>query len=128
MEGSVAAVGVRPPASRASSTNDPRRLRLDVDMRSVDGRRFADIFDGLVQEFADADPARIRDIAILRFAAEKALAVGNFEDVVRLHNTIERKELRLRTILKVKRLERGSQPTAGLRGKLSLRYAKNGAP
>ena len=114
MEGSVA-VGVRAPASRASSTNHPRRLRLDVDMRSVDGRRFADIFDALAMEFADADPARIRDIAVLRFAAEKALAVGNFEDVVRLHNTIERKELRLRAILKVKRLERGSQPAEGLR-------------
>ena len=102
--------------SRASSTNDPRRLRLDVDMRSVDGRRFADIFDGLVgSEFAEADPARIRDIAVLRFAAEKALAVGNFEDVVRLHNTIERRESRLRAILKVKRLERGSQPAEGMR-------------
>jgi hypothetical protein len=127
MEGSVA-VGVRPPASRASSTNDPRRLRLDVDMRSVDGRRFADIFDGLAQEFADLDPAHIRDIAILRFAAEKALSVGNFEDVVRLHNTIERKESRLRTILKAKRLERGTQSPEGLRSKLSSRYAKGGAP
>jgi hypothetical protein len=121
MEGSEAA-GVRPPASRASSTNDPRRLRLDVDMRSVDGRRFADIFDALAMEFVDADPPRIRDVAILRFAAEKALAVGNFEDVVRLHNTIERKESRLRALLKVKRLERGTQPAAGLRSKLAGKY------
>jgi hypothetical protein len=86
--------------------NDPRRLARDVDMRSPDGKRFADIFDALALEFADADPARIRDIAILRFAAEKALAVGNFEDVVRLHNTVERKETRLRAMLKAKRLER----------------------
>jgi hypothetical protein len=75
-------------------------------MRSPDGKRFADLFDALALEFADADPARIRDIAVLRFAAEKALAVGNFEDVVRLHNTIERKESRLRVMLKAKRLER----------------------
>jgi hypothetical protein len=124
-----AAVGVRHPASRAGSTNEPRRLRADVDMRSVDGRRFADIFDGLVQEFADADPARIRDIAVLRFAAEKALSVGNFEDVVRLHNTIERKESRLRAILKVKRLERGTQSPEGLRDRLGSKYGvKGGAP
>jgi hypothetical protein len=108
---------------RASSTNDPRRLRLDVDMRSVDGRRFADIFDGLTLEFVDADPARIRDIAVLRFAAEKALDVGNFEDVVRLHNTIERKESRLRALLRVKRLERGSQAPEGLRSRLAGKYA-----
>jgi hypothetical protein len=127
MEGSVV-VGVRHPSARACSTNEPRRLRSDVDMRSVDGRRFADIFDALTLEFVGANPAPIRDIAVLRFAAEKALAVGNFEDVVRLHNTIERKESRLRTILKVKRLERGSEPPEGLRGKLSARYAKDGAP
>ncbi len=120
MEGSLA-IGVRHPSARAGSTNEPRRLRSDVDMRSVDGRRFADIFDGLVQEFgADTFPDRLRNIAVLRFAAEKALSVGNFEDVVRLHNTIERKESRLRAILKVKRLERGSQP---LRSQLAGKYA-----
>jgi len=106
-------------------TRDPRRLAPDVDMRSFDGRRFADIFDALTLEFPDAGPERIRDIAVLRFAAEKALDVGAFEDVVRLHNTIGRKESRLRVILKVKRLERGSQPE-GLRSKLSTRY--RGAP
>jgi hypothetical protein len=85
---------------------DPRRLARDVDMHSPDGQMFSRIYDALAVEFAGADPARIRDIAVLRFAAEKALAVGNFEDVVRLHNTIERKEMRLRAMLKAKRLER----------------------
>jgi hypothetical protein len=127
MEGSLA-IGVRHPSARAGSTNDPRRLRSAVDMRSVDGRRFADIYDMLALEFADADPARIRDIAVLRFAAEKALDVGNFEDVVRLHNTIERKEARLRVMLKAKRLERGSQPTVGLRARLQGKYTGGGAP
>jgi hypothetical protein len=121
MEGSVLD-GVRHPASRACSTNEPRRLRADVDMRSVDGRRFADIFDGLTLEFVGADPARLRDIAVLRFAAEKALAVGNFEDVVRLHNTIERKETRLRTALRLRRVD-GAGASASLRDKLSSRYA-----
>ena len=92
-------------------------------MRSADGSRFAGIFDALALEFADAGPDRIRDIAVLRFAAEKALAVGNFEDVVRLHNTIERKESRLRAALRVKRLERGSQPPEGLRSRLAGKYA-----
>ncbi len=103
-------------------------MRADVDMRSVDGRRFADIYDRLAVEFPVADPAHIRDVAVLRFAAEKALEIGNFEDVVRLHNTIERKEGRLRAILKVKRLQKGTQSPEGLRGKLSLRYSKSGAP
>jgi hypothetical protein len=113
---------LRHPSARAGSTNEPRRLRADVDMRSPDGRRFADIYDALAFEFADADPTRIRDIAVLRFAAEKALAVGNFEDVVRLHNTIERKESRLRAILKVKRLERGTHSPEGLRSRLAWKY------
>jgi hypothetical protein len=89
---------------------DPRRLARDVDMRSPDGQRFSAIFDMLAVEFVDADPARIRDIAVLRFAAEKALAVGNFEDVVRLHNTVERKETRLRAMLKAKRLAGQGRP------------------
>jgi hypothetical protein len=124
MSGSAVRVVLAPrdERSRAVATNEPRRLRADVDMRSVDGRRFADIFDGLTQEFLDAEPTRVRDIAILRFAAEKALAVGNFEDVVRLHNTIERKESRLRVLLKAKRLERGTQHPEGLRSKLAGRY------
>ena len=103
-------------------------MRADVDMRSVDGRRIADIYDPLTLEFADADASHISDVAVLRFAAEKALSVGNFEDVVRLHNTIERKEGRLRAILKVKRLQQGAQSPEGLRSKLSSRYAKGGAP
>jgi hypothetical protein len=128
MDGSVT-VALRPPRNRASSTNEPNRLRPDVDMRSVDGRRFADIFEALTLEFVDADQARIRDIAVLRFAAEKALAVGNFEDVVRLHNTIERKESRLRVLLKAGRLERGAQPPEGLRSRLGSKYGgKGGSP
>jgi hypothetical protein len=102
---------------------DPRRLARDTDMRSPDGQRLAAIFDMLALEFADAGPARIRDIAVLRFAAEKALDVGNFEDVVRLHNTVERKESRLRVMLKAKRLERGTQAPEGLRARLAGKYA-----
>jgi hypothetical protein len=111
MQGGVAELPSKP--KRYVPLRDPRRLNRDADMRSPDGQRFAAIFDTLVLEFGDAGPDRIRDIAVLRFAAEKALDVGNFEDVVRLHNTIERKESRLRAMLRVKRLERGSQSPEG---------------
>ncbi len=91
-----AATATRPVNKRAALTNDPRRLSVDVDMRGVDGRRFADIFDALAGEFPSADPARIREIAVLKFASEKALSAGAWEDVVRLANTVERKERALR--------------------------------
>ncbi len=120
MQGSVLEMPVRP--KRYVPARDPRRLAADIDMRSPDAQRFARIYDQLVAgEFAEADPVPLRDICVLRFAAEKALSGGNFEDVVRLHNTIERKESRLRAILKVKRLERGSQPE-GLRDRLGSKY------
>jgi hypothetical protein len=95
-------------------------------MRSVDGRKFADIYDQLAKEFVYGDPARIRDIAVLRFAAERALAVGDFNDIVRLHNTIERKETRLRASLKARQLERAAESHDGLRSKLSSRYPTKG--
>jgi hypothetical protein len=124
MQGGVAELSAKP--KRYVPLCDPRRLARDTDMRSSDGQRFASIFDMLALEFAEADPARIRDIAVLRFAAERALDVGNFEDVVRLHNTIERKEARLRVMLKAKRLERGSQPLEGLRARLQAKSPGGG--
>ncbi len=81
------AIATRPVNNRAALTNDPRRLSVDVDMRGVDGRRFADIFDALTVEFPGVDPARLREIAVLKFAGEKALSAGAWEDVVRLANT-----------------------------------------
>jgi hypothetical protein len=35
---------------------------------------------------------RIRDAALMRFAMERALAADNFEETVRLHNCVERRE------------------------------------
>jgi hypothetical protein len=96
MENSTAAAVARHVRARSGVTNYPRRLRADCDMRTFDGRRFADIFDALTMEYPDADPLRIREVAVLKFAVEKALAVGNFEDVVRLSNSAERGETRLR--------------------------------
>jgi len=76
------------------------RLAPDVDARSPDGRRFSDIHFAVAAEFEGADPLKIRDIALLRFAAEKAVAAGQFDDIVRLHNTIERKEKQLQAVVK----------------------------
>ena len=97
MQASVATV--RQPNARADVTNSPRRLSAGTDLRSLDGRRFADIFDGLALEFGPAaDPARLREIAVLKFELEKAQASGacSLEDTVRVHNLIGRKEAQLR--------------------------------
>lgn len=73
-------------------------------MRTGPGRRFADIYDGLIGDFgADADPRRVREIAGLRFTLEDAQAEGacGLEHLVRLHRLIEQKERTLRASMKV---------------------------
>ena len=69
MQGGVA-VAHRPVNNRAHVKNSPRRLSVDTDMRSLDGRRFADLYDALAAEFPGVDPVKIREVAILKFAAE----------------------------------------------------------
>src|SRR5271156_5815077 len=96
---SGATVVTRRSKLRARVTNTPRRLAADVDLRSPDGRLFADIFDGLAAEVGPgADPARLREVTFLKFELERAHASGacSLEDIVRLHNVIERKERALR--------------------------------
>ena len=44
------------------------------------------VYDQLAAEFPDADPVKLREVAILKFAGEKAIASGAWEDVVRLRN------------------------------------------
>ncbi len=82
--------------NRSTISNDPRRLSADADMRLPDARLFADCFDQLAAEFPDVKPLKLREVALLKFAVEKAVAIGNWEDVVRLHNLIARKEAPLR--------------------------------
>jgi hypothetical protein len=86
---------------------DPRRLAVGVDMRSVDGLRFAATYDEVALAFPESVPTRVRDIALLRFAAERAVAAGAWEDVVRLHNLIARKEGSLQMTM---RAVRGAAP------------------
>ena len=58
-----AAIATRPVNNRSALSNDLRRLRADVDMRSAEGRRFCDIYDALAVEFSGADAGRIRELA-----------------------------------------------------------------
>ena len=124
MSGAVA-FAERKPANRSVISNDPRRLSAAVDMRSPDGRLFADCFDQLATEFPDASPLKLREIAVLKFSAEKAVACGAYEELVRLNNLTMRKEASLRAAM---RAVTGAAPaTDGLRDKLSSRYSKGGS-
>jgi hypothetical protein len=104
---SIAFAERNPANNRSVISNEPRRLSASVDMRSPDGRLFADCYDLLAVEFPDADPLKLREVAVLKFAAEKAVASGAWEDVVRLHNLAARKEAPLRAAM---RAVRGTPP------------------
>jgi hypothetical protein len=101
---SVAFAERNPANNRSVVSNEPRRLSASVDMRSPDGRLFADCYDILAVEFPDADPLKVREVAVLKFAAEKAVASGAWEDVVRLHNLAARKEAPLRAAKRAMRV------------------------
>ena len=105
--------------------SDPRRLSPDCDMRMPDGRLYADCYDQLLSEFPYASPLKLREIAILKFSAEKAVADGAYEDIVRLHNLALRKEAPLRAAMRAVRAE---QPAVGLRARLQGKYTGGGAP
>ncbi len=79
-------------------TNDPRRLTADVDMRSIAGRRFADLYDRIAATFPSADSGRIREIAVLRYEAERATAIDacSLADVVSALDLAGRLEKELR--------------------------------
>jgi hypothetical protein len=91
----------RPSKTRSALSNNPRRLS-GIDMRSSRGRRFKDIVNALVDEFGDANPVALREVASLRFSLEETQAdVVNGvararEDLVRLSNLIARRETVLR--------------------------------
>lgn len=126
MPGSASVATLRPANARASVTNDPRRLRPDIDMRSNDGRRFADLFDAIVVEHPDAGLARVREIALLKFGLERGQSDGicSLEDVVRISNLISRRERDLR------QRQRDAQPAApemSFAEKLAAHHAERGS-
>jgi hypothetical protein len=102
---------------------DGERTPFFPDMRSPEGRRFVDIFDRLALEFPDADSARLREVAVLKHAAEKALAVGAFEDAVRLVNASERKERSLREAVAAARARAADRRRKQVAGKPSRAVA-----
>jgi hypothetical protein len=110
-EGVVATLRRPTPRARAGVTNDPRRLNADMDLRSLAGRRFSDIYDGLAVEFSGADPEKLRELTVLKYELERAQMAGTLtlEDLVRTSHLIERRERALRLAEQRKRLER--QPT-----------------
>jgi hypothetical protein len=125
-EGGAVTVSRKAPA-RSSIFNDPRRLARKVDSRSLDGRLYIDLYDALRRDYPDADPVKVRDVAVLKLASEKAVALGAWEDVVRLQNLAGRKEASLKAAQRVATVAAGRSPD-GMRGTLRARYAKGGTP
>ncbi len=123
-EGVVATLRRPTPRARAGVTNDPRRLNADMDLRSLVGRRFSDIYDGLAVEFGPgADPGKLRELTVLKYELERAQMAQtlSLEDLVRVTHLIERREKALRLAEQRKRLERDKGPSlneylAGLPG------------
>lgn len=97
----TAIAGNRLPALRSKLTNDATLLP-GVDRRTRLGRRYQDIVEALAIEYGSANPVALRELAALRFTLEReqgAIVAGDVrsvEQLVRLTNTIERKERALR--------------------------------
>jgi hypothetical protein len=130
MEGSVV-VRARRPASRAHTTNDPRRLAPDVDKRTHAGRMFADFYESVERDFPGADPAKVRDVALLKYEMERARTAGTLtlEDIVRVSHLIDRREQVLRLALRQRAVAQQSSD-GGMRSTLAGRYGgkSGGAP
>jgi hypothetical protein len=63
---------------------------------------FAEVKAAIEADFAGAGPIAVRDLLLLRVAAERALRAGDFREVARVHRQIARAEARLRDGLKIK--------------------------
>jgi hypothetical protein len=125
---SVAVADNRPAKLRSRFTNDPSFLP-GVDRRTRDGRRYQDIVLAVVAEFGPANPVALRELAALRFTLEReqgAIVSGgdqrSLEDLIRLTNTVERKERALRA---AKRTGSGKLPQS-LHARLAAKYGVKG--
>jgi hypothetical protein len=125
---SVAVADNRPAKLRSRFTNDPSFLP-GVDRRTRDGRRYQDIVLAVVAEFGPANPVALRELAALRFTLEReqgAIVSGgdqrSLEDLIRLTNTVERKERALRA---AKRAPSNKSPQS-LHARLAARYGVKG--
>ncbi len=121
---------VRSPFVRTAQTNDPFILH-NVDQRTMAARQFRDTIDDVVREFGTAEPARVRELAFLKIAVmreQEAVAADvsrSAETMIRLMNTIQRSEHRLR--LRLRRTVT-TAPAPGLGGHLAAKYPTRGAP
>jgi hypothetical protein len=116
---------------RSARFNDPFVL-TGADQRSAQARRFREHVESLISEFGEAEPDRIREIAMLKFAIEReqetlvADVTRSAETLLRLSNSCERKEHRLR--LRLRRTATSSAPQRALGGHLTQRYPTGGSP
>ena len=117
----TAAITVRSAKAHTRVTNNLHELH-GVDGRSAEGKRYRDLLDSLILEFGAHDPARLREIAMLKFMLEREQVSGacTLENIVRLHNVIERKERALRASKRAA----SATPTVSLAAKLAAKYQK----
>jgi hypothetical protein len=98
-----------------------------MDLRTMGGRRFSDLFDALSVEFGPgADLERIREVAVLKFELERVQAAGTatLEDTDRVFNLVARKEKELKLALRQRQVAKSSE---GMRSRLATRY-RGGLP
>jgi hypothetical protein len=91
-------------------------------MRSLDGRLFGDCYDQLVAEFPGAPAAKLRELALVKFAGEKATMCGAWEEVTRLANVFDRRARALHS-WRAPPAKPGRPSAAQLRNRLEGRYA-----
>jgi hypothetical protein len=91
----------RRPYVKRRELHDPSRAP-GVDMRTSAGRRFSRIADDLIREFGSDYTVCIRELAVLKFSAERLHAAvvagdeGARVEFMRLSDLIERRETDLR--------------------------------
>jgi hypothetical protein len=86
---------------------------------------FADLHAAIKAEFAGADPVSLRDLILLRYAAEVALQAGDFAEMAKVHRQIMRKESEVRAALRCQRGD-GLGRASSLRARLEQKYAGGG--
>jgi hypothetical protein len=100
----------QPEKRRAIGTNNPRKI-VGVDMKSGNGRRFADIMTVLAGQYPGADATALREISSLRVALEMTTdaLLGCDKrartDRVRLSNLLSRRERKLQASLAKPKVE-----------------------
>jgi hypothetical protein len=123
----------RDPRARSRVTNSLRESLVGVDGRTERARRYRDLLEGCLAEFGPGEPDKLRALAAMKLSLEATQAavingdVLRSEDLVRLANVISRREQELRARARRHQVAQ-TGAVDGLRGRLSSRYGKGGAP